>query len=1181
MAAPQVPPQSQVILDLTKKRFRDDDALKIRLLSTVDQSQPISNPCDPRPEERYLEYPYLYKQEKIILMPDLVRQALFTSTVRHALWGVFSLLNFVYFVVDNKVFLWEYERANDNDAIAYIDVPERSVTNVQLVKARPNYWIDAIQYIMTVVTEEKIHICGISRENKKTAIYNSPSEVYHSPTTLAVKMIVGSDNGRIFLIAQSDLYELIYQEEGWFRPRINLVNLRSSSILPNWSIFRSGAPVKYLTIDNTRRTLFVLLEDNTIEMYFLGQDGNSFISKGRFDQSSKERMRLKRQIGDNNMMVTVDPGDFISIHAVSKTESAQYCLVAVSESGHRWYFSCTNNSPYASYLYPQPIDSRIREPDSITFAHILSPPPIDAPSTTTGRLSNKFQMARYYHGLFFAKRIEGDQTTLIQTAPNFGAIYEQLDRNQVDRGSVRHYELYCVSTLGPARNLYEITEKYSPLCDPNKNDAYFNELISQFANPKRSFVLLTEKSVTMWTKMRPVDFLSVFLERFEQDSNATELDKFRRNYGDVETSAMCFYIATPSSRNLLMQLRVNLARTPFTLPELSNAIIVIGSPRDTNPNRMDTNIPQAILDEITPKLLKTKLFLETYPDFGIFPQSGDRTLQQPPDSLIPLYELLVKCADTIQFVRLMIGYNLPEILSSLSERSRKAIAESTYEELVTNNIARKNWQELVLAIIKRENGPHVDTLSRALETYCKTFCNAADVQIFRAYEELQNAKVVDGSTAPNSLSKALGLFCEGIENMTFGTLENICTEFQQLGYHSGAITLALSGANKLDVSHRQPYYDLVINIMRDADVFSDRPTYYDEQQRDVVLDTALTDAANLNDKGFIFAVYDEFFRAGTIRRLFELPYPYLDEYFQHNITPDEVGLIKQELYCDYCTIRNNSAKAAEIRYNLAHSRDFNINLDKRLEYLSRCVADARSAQITTDTREMVERLRIYEDSLRVAHVQHEIKLELEARGIRADELDRNLIERQQLFEDYAEKYNLHEIKLSLFSASARPHMLDVANVWREIIDNCKYFRLIIIRPSFDAAAEVVIRLGRKFAPRDLYVFPIGYPPRGSLVRVLLMANATFHDIYEALDHLINEKPLPLHERDATIFMLGELAELLTQWIQSGQLMYHDINRILNSYSRYLLAAQSLSNGPATGPLANEFADIEIKLRSLS
>jgi len=71
-------------------------------------------------------------------------------------------------------------------------------------------------------------------------------------------------------------------------------------------------------------------------------------------------------------------------------------------------------------------------------------------------------------------------------------------------------------------------------------------------------------------------------------------------------------------------------------------------------------------------------------------------------------------------------------------------------------------------------------------------------------------------------------------------------------------------------------------------------------------------------------------------------------------------------------------------------------LDKRLEYLSRCVADARSAQITTDTREMVERLRIYEDALRVAHVQHEIKLELAAQGIRADELDHNLIERQQV-----------------------------------------------------------------------------------------------------------------------------------------------------------------------------------------
>jgi len=69
-------------------------------------------------------------------------------------------------------------------------------------------------------------------------------------------------------------------------------------------------------------------------MYFLGQDGNSFISKGRFDQSSRERIKVKRRISDNNLMVT-DPGNFISIHAVSKTESAQYCLVAVSESGKR------------------------------------------------------------------------------------------------------------------------------------------------------------------------------------------------------------------------------------------------------------------------------------------------------------------------------------------------------------------------------------------------------------------------------------------------------------------------------------------------------------------------------------------------------------------------------------------------------------------------------------------------------------------------------------------------------------------------------------------------------------------------------------------------------------------------------------------------------------------------------
>jgi len=157
----------------------------------------------------------------------------------------------------------------------------------------------------------------------------------------------------------------------------------------------------------------------------------------------------------------------------------------------------------------------------------------------------------------------------------------------------------------------------------------------------------------------------------------------------------------------------------------------------------------------------------------------------------------------------------------------------------------------------------------------------------------------------------------------------------------------------------------------------------------------------------------------------------------------------------------------------------------------------------------------------------------------------------------------------------------------------------------------------------------GYPPRGSLVRVLLMANATFHDIYDALDHLINEKVrfilfivsmltiyitqmIILQLFSLYLFMSETLPYLcLVNWqnyllngfnlasecilhyvdhcslkihywlILPCRLMYHDINRILSGYSRYLLAAQSLSNGPATGPLANEFADIEIKLRSLS
>ncbi|CAG8776696.1 15782_t:CDS:2, partial [Cetraspora pellucida] len=81
---------------------------------------------------------------------------------------------------------------------------------------------------------------------------------------------------------------------------------------------------------------------------------------------------------------------------------------------------------------------------------------------------------------------------------------------------------------------------------------------------------------------------------------------------------------------------------------------------------------------------------------------------------------------------------------------------------------------------------------------------------------------------------------------------------------------------------------------------------------------ALNLGTSLNDRTFLFAVYDEFLGADSIPQLFQPPAPYLEEYL--NSSTDLTSPItrkKLDLYCDFCVTHRQYLKAAKVKEYIA------------------------------------------------------------------------------------------------------------------------------------------------------------------------------------------------------------------------------------------------------------------------
>jgi len=114
------------------------------------------------------------------------------------------------------------------------DEQAEDITAVGLVKARPDVFIDDLQYLLVICTPTKISVLGLgSGPNSSISLFSTNLSA-SSPTPM--DSVVGSSAGRIFMRGRdANVYELVYSNSSSFMsaggPSLSIVNRSSSWIM--------------------------------------------------------------------------------------------------------------------------------------------------------------------------------------------------------------------------------------------------------------------------------------------------------------------------------------------------------------------------------------------------------------------------------------------------------------------------------------------------------------------------------------------------------------------------------------------------------------------------------------------------------------------------------------------------------------------------------------------------------------------------------------------------------------------------------------------------------------------------------------------------------------------------------------------------------------------------------------
>ncbi|ODV81420.1 nucleoporin-domain-containing protein [Suhomyces tanzawaensis NRRL Y-17324] len=289
--------------------------------------------------------------------------------------GLFPEIDRTWITVDNKLILWNYKlpQSSFNQANQFltIDQVRNTILKVKLVKPKPGVFVKEVNYLLLVATTMNIQIFIIQYDKTLNNLEIFNPDLSISTQGLAVNnFIENPKTGDIYFSGEGDginIWRLDYSNKSSFiKNRCDktcLTKTGLSSVIPNKltnsylfnysessSTSAKGAQIPetltQLEIDSDRDILYTLSNKSVIRVYKLPTvqaQQSTHTAQSHASQLHESSKLLPTQIFKSSSNLFVDVGNFkvfekfkiINIHHISKAESNQVQLIAVTSNGCR------------------------------------------------------------------------------------------------------------------------------------------------------------------------------------------------------------------------------------------------------------------------------------------------------------------------------------------------------------------------------------------------------------------------------------------------------------------------------------------------------------------------------------------------------------------------------------------------------------------------------------------------------------------------------------------------------------------------------------------------------------------------------------------------------------------------------------------------------------------------------
>ena len=555
-------------------------------------------------------------------------------------------------------------------------------------------------------------------------------------------------------------------------------------------------------------------------------------------------------------------------------------------------------------------------------------------------------------------------------------------------------------------------------------------------------------------------------------------------------------------------------------------------PGCTDPKKLTSSVSGQEMDWIMSQLNDLKTFMEKNSQFSTNPtanmstvqhQSQQEALLRERQSLLFLQQLVSHTIQVLGLWQIVCDHQFHIVAATLARDDQNMLAGMYFRDLIMSHPGKDLSSRLVQAVINRylDDNASTDAISNRLRMVCPSLYNNEDAISSKAHEIMIQAKTQPNMRERQKMLDEAVQMCKGIAGRI--NLEVLTSHLTSVHCYTGAVEICLAAAQKRDPQGlalhyykngepmedqqglqafmaRMSCYKYILEILRkllDTSISHPMspsvpkqpgpppppdPNSLPPSEASEYAEMVIQGGLRSEDHLFHVALYQWLIDNGQFDKLLGIRSSFLEDFLTRGTRKHPDTIVMFDLLWKYYEKTRSYAAAAKILSKLADRHSTEVSLEQRLQYLSRAIVFVKSGELGGESSRVGvgELLHDLEEKMEVARVQLQILNSLVSKRSANPEiqnalakLNAELLDISQLYQDFAEPYQLWESQLGILHCAGHHEPKLVENLWENIIEEeLNNGAALPVSSRIVMVSNKIKSLGKMYATSQKY-FPLG------------------------------------------------------------------------------------------------------------